>query len=78
VETQNLGQKNNSNLDNFQTFEELNKEHFFKAMKLCSHNKTKVAKVLGVTIKTVYNLMDKYNKESLKNLKNATTAESED
>jgi len=59
----NLAEKN-STVENFQTFEELNREHFFKAMKLAGGNKTKVAKMLGITIKSVYNKINEYYNET--------------
>jgi transcriptional regulator with PAS, ATPase and Fis domain len=50
----------NTTVENFQTLEELEKEHFYKAMELANNKKTLVAKMLGITIKSVYNKLNKY------------------
>lgn len=54
----------NSTVENFQTLVELEREHFFKAVKLANGNKSKVASMLGITVKSVYNKLDKYYNET--------------
>lgn len=55
----------NTSAANFQTMEELTREHFYKAMKIAGGNKSQVAKMLDITIKSVYNKIDRYYNESL-------------
>lgn len=59
----------NSTIENFQTLEELEKEHFFKAMKLAKGNKNQAALMLGITIKSVYNKIEKYYEDNLEIIK---------
>lgn len=55
----------NTTDENFQTMAEVEKAHFLKAMEVAGGNKSKVAKLLGLTIKTVYNKIDRYNGKTL-------------
>ena len=66
----------NTTIENFQTMEELEREHIFKAMKLSGGNKPKVAKLLGITIKSVYNKLNKYYGTSMNNITNNSEGES--
>lgn len=54
----------NLTIENFQTLKELEREHFFNAIKLANGNKTKAASMLGITVKSVYNKLDKYYSET--------------
>lgn len=69
------GVQKNTSLENFQTSEELNREHFFQAMRIANGNKTLVAKLLGITIKSVYNKMERYYSKAVTKLNNETQEE---
>jgi len=68
-----IASEKNTTLSNFQTMEEIKREHFYKAMKLAGGNKAQVAKMLDMTVKSIYNIVDKYYSESLKNIESNVT-----
>ena len=45
---------------------DLEKEYFFMVLKKVDNNRTKAAEVLGITLKSVYNKINRYYKEELK------------
>jgi DNA-binding NtrC family response regulator len=46
----------------FLTLKEMEKAHIFSALELSGGNKTQAAKLLGVSLKTIYNKLNEYNK----------------
>ena len=56
-------------MESFPTLEEVERKHIFLAMKMANGNKSAAAKMLGITLKTIYNKMDKYTKDNFKNMK---------
>lgn len=46
--------------ENFVTLEELEKEYLLKVLQHTEWNKEKAARILGVSVKTVYNKIEKY------------------
>ncbi len=48
-----------------QTLEALEREHILKTLEHCQGNKTRAAQVLGITIKTLYNKLNRYESEGL-------------
>jgi DNA-binding NtrC family response regulator len=48
----------------FQTIAEVERTQITLALKLTGGNKTKAAKLLGVTLKTLYNKLNKYKAEA--------------
>lgn len=50
----------------FMTMREVEKQHIYKALKLAGNNKTKAAKMLGFTLKTLYNKLNSYYDNEIK------------
>lgn len=78
MNTLDLQDEKNTNIENFQTIAELEKEHIYKALKLANGNKTKAAIILGITLKSVYNKLKLYYQEDVQNnLTNSQESEDE-
>ncbi len=52
-------------LDNFPPLHELEKRHILAAMELCGSSRTQVAKVLGISVRTLRNKLNEYAGKSL-------------
>lgn len=53
-------------ISNFPTMEELERQYFFIVMKKVDNNKSEAAKILGLTIKSIYNKLDRYFNDNFK------------
>lgn len=60
--------------ENFPKLEEIVKGHVLKALELSGGNKAKAAGLLGVSIKTVYNHVNRYNLDSVSTTESAVVS----
>lgn len=52
-----------TNTGEFKTLRQVEKEHFLRALELAKGKKAEAAKLLGITVKSVYNKLEKYQLE---------------
>ena len=62
----------------FKTLAELEKEAIFETLRVTKNNKVLAAKLLDVSVKTLYNKLNKYFNSNLKTLEETTTTQGED
>lgn len=52
-------------MEEFLTLNEVKKNYVLKVLNHTEGNKAKAAKILGLSIKTIYNLLEKYSREEI-------------
>ena len=59
-----MNDTNTTTTGGFKTLQQLEKEHILRAMELVGGKKAEAAKLLGITVKSVYNKLHKYEAET--------------